>query len=99
MALSLTYASASKWDPTFAGIKFLNGMVNLRNWGVPDWRPSGPLVGPAMRKKINTLTAIEVVSHFEALQHLERITPDEAPPLLTRGGRMQTNIDILHWFA
>jgi hypothetical protein len=23
--------SASKWDPTFAGIKFLNRMVNLRN--------------------------------------------------------------------
>jgi len=26
-----TCASASKWDPTFAGIKFLNKIVNLRN--------------------------------------------------------------------
>ncbi len=27
----LECASASKWDPTFAGIKFLNRIVNLRN--------------------------------------------------------------------
>jgi hypothetical protein len=32
-SLSTLYecASASKWDPTFAGIKFLNRIVNLRN--------------------------------------------------------------------
>jgi len=27
----LLCASASKWDPTFAGIKFLTKIVNLRN--------------------------------------------------------------------
>jgi len=50
----------------------LNGMVNLRNWGVSDRRPSGPQAGLALRMKVNTLTAIDVGSHFEALQHHAR---------------------------